>query len=156
MSMRMVMNHVSRSYIVAVIFGGLTMIALALTQWTSAEPGLFALLLSFAAAVSTLKARLPGVWSNITPGSFFVLLGIGRFSLPEAVTVGIVSALAQSLINTKKTPRPEQVAFNVSVLAISAGTASFALQLLMGMEEGYVGLLAGLVLAVQVYLSRAE
>ena len=151
MSMRIVMNNTSKIYIGAVTFAGLAMIATGLTQWTSAEPGLFALLLAATAVVSTLKVRLPGVLGNITPGSFFVLLGIGRFSLPEAITVGVVSALAQSLINTKRAPRAEQVVFNVSTLAISAGAASFASRLFTGLENGMVGLLTGLVVAAQVY-----
>lgn len=147
----MKMNNVCKSYVIGVILAGIVVSAVALAQWRSSEPGLFALLLAVAALVSTLKVRLPGVWSSVTPASFFVLLGVGRFSLSEAVMVGVASAVAQSLINTRKTPRPTQVAFNAATLAISAGAASAASRLFLDVEGGYTGLAAGLVLAVQVH-----
>ncbi|MBM3810001.1 MAG: hypothetical protein FJW20_00020 [Acidimicrobiia bacterium] len=145
------MSRRAIGYIWVVVIAGLAVVTYALLHWTSVDPGLFTILLAAAAVVSTLKVRLPGLLGNITPGSFFLLLAIGRFSLPEAVVLGAVSATVQSLINTKKRPRPEQLAFNISTLALATVAAWIASRPFAWADDRVAGLLVGLLLAAPVY-----
>jgi hypothetical protein len=145
------MSIASKLYISAVALAGAATLVLGLSRWTSADPLLFALLLAAAVIVSGMKVRLPGANCNISAGSLFLLLAIGRLSMPEIAILAASCALVQSVVRTKKTPRLEQVAFNVAMLTLTAVGAWGVSRPLADSLGGVSGMLAGLIMAAQAY-----
>jgi hypothetical protein len=80
--------------------------------------------LALAAATSRMKVKLPGLTGNMSVNLPFLLTAIVNLSAAEAVLITILSTVAQCWPAKDKKFKPEQMAFNVSMMALASGLAS--------------------------------
>jgi hypothetical protein len=116
------MSRIAKAYITLVLFSGAAVLLLAAKSWTSASLAQFLTLLGFAAVSSTLKIRIPGIESTMSPNFVFLLLAMLCGSFSEVVAIAMVAALVQSLWAANRA-RLIQVAFSASALVLSASAA---------------------------------
>jgi len=113
----------AKLYIAVVIASGCAVLMLAAKAWTSGSLRPFAIYLGLTALASTLKIRIPGVESTITPNFIFLLLAIHACEFSKVVAISLVAALIQTLWRSSKRPRLVQVTFSAAVLVVSAAAA---------------------------------
>jgi diguanylate cyclase (GGDEF)-like protein/putative nucleotidyltransferase with HDIG domain len=99
--------------------------AYALMHWRSDDPLRFACYLAVALSASIFKVRLPGIEATMSANFLFILVGIMDLSRPETVLMGSLGGLIQSLWQSKPRPKPIQLVFNFSNIAISIVAADF-------------------------------
>lgn len=109
--------------------------AMALADWRSRDPGLFAVCSMLAIMASLWKVPIPKVEGNVSAGFVFVLIAVGQFGWQETVAVAALGGMAQSLLRKRTAPRAIQALFNMSVLTVSAAaTYGISHSLLPGRE----------------------
>jgi hypothetical protein len=127
------MPRTAKTYITLVLISGAAVLALAASSWSSANLAQFLTLLGFAAVSSTLKMRIPGIESTMSPNFVFLLLAMVCCSFSEVVAIALVAALVQSLWAAKRA-RLIQVAFSAAALILSASAAFQAAHFLLGLS----------------------
>jgi hypothetical protein len=125
------MPRTAKIYISLIVSSGAAVLLIAAGSWTSASLPQFATLLGFAGVSSTLKIRIPGLESTMSPNFIFLLLAMLCCSFSEVAAIALVAALVQSLWAAKR-PRLVQVAFSAAVLVLSATVAFQSAHLLLG------------------------
>ena len=80
--------------------------------------------LGLAAATSRMKVKLPGINGNMSMNLPFLLTAIVSLSATEAVVITCVSTVVQCWPRKEAKFRPEQMAFNVSAMALATCLAS--------------------------------
>src|SRR5208282_5325504 len=116
------MPRAAKVYISLVLCSGGAVLLVAAGSWSSASLPQFVVLLGFAAASSTLKIRIPGIESTLSPNFVFLLLAMLCCSFSEVVAIALVAALVQSLWAAKRA-RLIQMAFSAAALVLSASVA---------------------------------
>jgi hypothetical protein len=124
------MSRAAKWYIALVVASGTGILLLAARWWSSASLAQFAALLCFTLFASTLKVRIPGMTSTISPNFAFLLVGMAFFSFSQVMAVAAGAALVQSFWRPKSRPRMVQVVFSVATLVLSSAFA-FSLAHLM-------------------------
>jgi diguanylate cyclase (GGDEF)-like protein/putative nucleotidyltransferase with HDIG domain len=81
---------------------------------------MFVTYLAVTILASGLKVTLPGVTGTMSVWFLFMLIGFTELSLGETLTLGCAAALVQCFWQAKRSPRPEQVLFNVAAVALAA------------------------------------
>ncbi len=81
-------------------------------------------LLVIAAVTSRLKVKLPGIDGNMSMNLPFLLMAVVNLSAVEAVVVAGVSTVVQTWPKRNGKFKPEQMLFNVSMLALATSIAS--------------------------------
>ena len=81
-------------------------------------------LLALSAVTSRMKIRLPGIDGNMSVNMPFLLLALANLSAAEAVVIATASTLVQTWPRPERKFRPEQMLFNVSMMAFAASVAS--------------------------------
>ncbi|MGB7602322.1 MAG: hypothetical protein WBM24_18605 [Candidatus Sulfotelmatobacter sp.] len=81
-------------------------------------------LLALAAATSRMKVRLPGIEGNMSVNLPFLLLAVVNLSAVEAILIASVSTVVQCWPQQSKKFRPEQMVFNISMMAVAASMAN--------------------------------
>ena len=122
---------------------GALLAAMVLAHWQSDNLIRFACYIALAILASRLKAALPGLTGSISVLFIFVLFAIVELSLPEALLIGCGATLVQCCWKNIYHPRWEQVAFNVSSMAITVAVTSqvyYSHLLQLGHLEGPVKL----------------
>jgi hypothetical protein len=104
---------------------------LAARWWSSASLAQFAALLCFTLFASTLKVRIPGMTSTISPNFAFLLIGMAFFSFSQVIVTAAAAALVQSVWRPKARPQMVQVLFSAAALVISSAFAFTASHLLV-------------------------
>jgi hypothetical protein len=117
------MSRVAKWYIAVVVASGTGILLLAARWWSSASLPQFAALLCFTLLASTLKVRVPGMTSTISPNFAFLLIGIAFFSFSQVIVAAFGAALLQSLWRPKSPPRMVQVLFSAATLVLSSAFA---------------------------------
>jgi len=117
------MPNSAKAFIALVIASGSTILLMALSSWSSENLRQLAIYLGLVALASTLKVRIPGLESTMSPNFVFVLLGMVALPLSQVVVVSLVAALIQSLWASSKRPRPVQVAFSAAALILTSSLA---------------------------------
>jgi hypothetical protein len=120
------MSSVAKWYIAGVIASGTGTLLLAARWWSSANLEQFAALLGITIFASTLKVRIPGMTSTISPNFAFLLVAMAFFSFSQVILAALGAALMQSFWRPKGRPRSVQVLFSAAVLMLSSAFA-FAL-----------------------------
>jgi hypothetical protein len=77
-------------------------------------------LLVIAVVASRMKVRLPKLTGTMSVNLPFLLLAVAELNLAEALLVAVASTLAQCWPQGQGRPKPEQVVFNVCVMAAAA------------------------------------
>lgn len=113
----------AKLYIALVIAAGLAVILLAARYWSSANLKQLVIFLGLAALASTLKIRIPGVESTVTPNFVFLLLAVNVCRFSEIVAIALVSAVIQCVWRSSKRLRLVQVAFSAAALVLSSSAA---------------------------------
>ncbi len=144
------MPQIAKTYISLILCSGAAVLLIAAASWSSASLPPFLTLLGFAAVSSTLKLRIPGIESTLSPNFIFLLLAMLSCSFSELVAIALVAALVQSLWAAKK-PRLAQVAFSAAALVLSAIIAFQSSRFLLGSNASNSPLVFA-VLAGTVYL----
>jgi hypothetical protein len=81
-------------------------------------------LLVLAAVTSRMKMKLPGIDGNMSVNLPFLLLAVVNLSAVEAVLIACVSTVAQCWPQQGKKFKPEQMLFNVSMMAFATSIAN--------------------------------
>jgi hypothetical protein len=81
-------------------------------------------LLALAAATSRMKVRLPGIEGNMSVNLPFLLMAVINLSAAEAILIASLSTVVQCWPQQGKAFRPEQMLFNVSMMAFAASMAN--------------------------------
>src|SRR5580700_7311490 len=116
------MPRTAKIYISLIVSSGAAVLLIAAGSWTSASLLQFVTLLGFAGVSSTLKIRIPGMESTMSPNFVFLLLAMLCCSFSEVAAIALVAALVQSVWRTKRI-RLVQVAFSAAALVLSASVA---------------------------------
>jgi hypothetical protein len=112
-----------RLYSEAVLAIGTTVWIYAGLQHSFGHPALFWACLAMALFAATLKVRLPGVEGTFSLGFVGSLVAVQQLDFTEAVVVGTLVGVMQSLWRPLRCPLAIQVAFNAANVANSTAVA---------------------------------
>jgi diguanylate cyclase (GGDEF)-like protein/putative nucleotidyltransferase with HDIG domain len=104
---------------------GILTVSYALFHWHSDDRLRFGCYLIVALSASVFKVRLPGIEATMSANFLFILVGIMDLSPAETILMGTLGGLLQSLWQSKPRPKPIQLIFNFSNIAISIAAAEF-------------------------------
>jgi hypothetical protein len=143
----------AKLYVTLVLASGLATLLLAAGSW-SAPPNAnlkpFAILLGLTALASTLKIRIPGIESTLTPNFVFLLLAVNVCRFPELVAIALVAAVIQCVWRSAKPPRLVQVAFSAAALVLSIAVA-YQLSHFLLATQAWDSSIARVILAGSIY-----
>ena len=88
------------------------------------HPAYAVAVLTLAAASSRMKIKLPGIDGNMSVNLPFLLMAVVNLSALEAVSIACLSTVAQCWPKAGRKFRPEQMLFNVSMMAFAASMAN--------------------------------
>ncbi len=88
------------------------------------HPGFALAVLALAAVTSRMKVKLPGIDGNMSVNLPFLLMAVVNLSAIEAVLIACVSTLVQCWPKSGSKFRPEQMLFNVSMMAFATSIAN--------------------------------
>ena len=80
--------------------------------------------LALAAATSRMKVKLPGINGNMSMNLPFLLTAVVNLSAAEAVLVACISTAVQCWPRKNAKFNPQQMAFNLSMMAFASSIAS--------------------------------
>jgi hypothetical protein len=146
----MKMPKAAKAYIAVVIAAGGALLLGALALWSSDNYQQFAIYLGLAVLASTLKIRMPGAESTMSPNFVFVLLAMSACTFSQIVVISFAAALVQSLWASAKRPRLIQVAFSAATLILSA-SVGYEVSHVVVNEGGIGSSIACMVLAGSLY-----
>src|SRR5271168_1434947 len=109
--------------------GGMFLAAMASTLYAglashSLHPGYALAVLALAAATSRMRIKLPGIDGNMSLNLPFLLMAIVNLSALEAVFIACLSTVVQCWPRSGSKYRPEQMLFNVSMMAFATSMAN--------------------------------
>jgi len=80
--------------------------------------------LGLAATTARMKVKLPGIDGNMSMNLPFLLLAIAKLSAAEAIAIAGLSTVVQCWPRRTSKWNPEQMTFNISMMAFAASIAS--------------------------------
>ncbi len=142
----------ARLYIALVIASGFAILLLAARSWSPANLKQFAIYLGLAALASTLKIRIPGIESTITPNFVFLVLAMNALRFSEVVVISGVMAVIQCVWRSSRRPRLVQVTFSAAALLLSAA-AAYQLSHFLLVENAWDSGIGTVILAGCIYFA---
>ncbi|MGA2101187.1 MAG: HD domain-containing phosphohydrolase [Candidatus Sulfotelmatobacter sp.] len=121
----------ARIFIAGMALAGSITFALAFSHWQTSDLVKFVCYLIAALLASSLKVGLPGIEGTLSVNFLFTLLGILELSLPETLTLGLASTLAQFYWKPARRVKPVQLVFNLSQVTLSSAIAYGAYKLVV-------------------------
>jgi putative nucleotidyltransferase with HDIG domain len=112
-----------RVFVGSVAAAALGSFAWGFSHWQSTDTLKFVCYMIAALLASPLKVSLPS--GTLSVNFLFTLLGILEMSLPQTLSIGLVSTLGQFYWKPSRSLRPIQLLFNVSQVTVS-GAAAYA------------------------------
>ena len=88
------------------------------------HPSFALAVLVLAAATSRMKIKLPGIDGNMSVNLPFLLMAVVNLSAVEAVFIACVSTVVQCWPKAESKFRPDQILFNVGMMAFATSMAS--------------------------------
>src|SRR5580704_10468066 len=136
----------ARAYWLLVVITGWSCFILSVADWQIRRENALRLGGYAIAAIiaSGMKIRLPGIFGTLSMNYIVIIVALEELNVGAAVSVGIISTLAQCFIHAKTRPKWFQVLFNAAGIPIPVVAAHMALaspQLLRLDHTGYVSLL---------------
>jgi hypothetical protein len=124
-----IMNNTRR---VKMFIGAMILAAAGATAYASSvshtQHLYFALaVLALAAITSRMKVKLPGINGNMSVNLPFLLTAIVNLSSAEAILIACVSTAVQCWPRRNTKFNPQQMSFNISMMAFASGIASLLL-----------------------------
>jgi diguanylate cyclase (GGDEF)-like protein/putative nucleotidyltransferase with HDIG domain len=113
----------AKAFIGLVIAAGMASLLQAAIHQNSKNIAEFICYLGIAILASRLRVTLPGITGTLSVNFLFILVGVAELSYSEALTLGAVSMLAQSLYPAR--PTAIQLTFNVCAGSFSTAMAYF-------------------------------
>jgi diguanylate cyclase (GGDEF)-like protein/putative nucleotidyltransferase with HDIG domain len=113
----------AKAFIGLVIAAGLASLLQAAIHTSSKNIAEFICYLGVSILASRLRVTLPGITGTLSVNFLFILVGVAELSFSEAITLGAVSMLAQSLYPNR--PGAIQLTFNVCAGSLSTAVAYF-------------------------------
>jgi len=112
-----------------IFIGVMALAAIAVTVYASVashtlHPSYALAVLALAAATSRMKIKMPGIDGNMSVNLPFLLMAVVNLSALEAVLIACVSTLVQCWPKSSGTFKPEQMLFNVSMMAFATSAAN--------------------------------
>jgi hypothetical protein len=109
--------------------GGMVLAAMASTLYAglashTLHPAYALAVLALAAATSRMKIKLPGIDGNMSVNLPFLLMAVVNLSALEAVLIACVSTVVQCWPKAGSKSKPEQMLFNVSMMAFATCMAN--------------------------------
>jgi len=143
------MNTTQRTNI---FIGTMTLVAIAATAYAGIQSHTlhvpFALaVLALAAATSRMKVKLPGLNGNMSVNLPFLLTAIVNLSTAEAILITCLSTVAQCWPPKDRKFKPQQMAFNVSMMTLATCLASLMFHAEWLKSQSWTSSTLGLVLA---------
>src|SRR5579864_3987562 len=120
-----------RAFIAAMSLAATLSLFYGFAHWHSSDMVKFGAYLLAALFASSLKVTLPGIEGNLSVNFLFTLLGILELSLPETLSIGLASTLAQFYWRPVRRPKPVQLLFNLSQVTVSSAVAYAAYRLMV-------------------------
>ena len=121
------MNHNTRrieAYIGAMVLAAVVSTGYATWASHAMHPYYALTVLALAAATSRMKVKLPGVDGNMSVNMPFLLLAVVNLSGAEAVVIACASTMVQTWPGRDAKFKPEQMVFNVSMMAFATSVAT--------------------------------
>jgi len=130
----------------------MTLVAIAATAYAGIQSHTlhvpFALaVLALAAATSRMKVKLPGLNGNMSVNLPFLLTAIVNLSTAEAILITCLSTVAQCWPPKDRKFKPQQMAFNVSMMTLATCLASLMFHAEWLKSQSWTSSTLGLVLA---------
>jgi len=104
---------------------GAIALAVAVSAWDSPDLLKFAGFLVLAALSAGIRFDAPGSTSGLSISLLFVLFGIVELTPSETVVLAATVTLVQCFFTQKQRPGVEQIAFNVSTIAVAVSVATW-------------------------------
>lgn len=117
------LSPMSKLFIAMVVMSGAAVLAWAGTLDTPANVSQFVFLFIISVVASRLRLKLPGLTGIMSMNLPFILIAIANTSTLEALGVGCVSTLVQSLPRAGKKFNWVQIVFNVANMALTVDAA---------------------------------
>ena len=121
---------VVRAFIAVMCLAGCACLLVGFGHWHSGDSVRFAAYLIAALLASSLKVIVPGVEGTLSVNFLFTLLGILELGLPQTLTIGLASTLAQFYWRARR-PKLVQLIFNLSQVTVASAAAYGAYQLVV-------------------------
>ncbi|HEU5021969.1 MAG TPA: HD domain-containing phosphohydrolase [Bryobacteraceae bacterium] len=109
----------AKFYIALVLTSGLIGLAQQLLHFAPPDPLLFWPFFAITVLTSGVKVRLPMVTVTLSVNFLFILVGIVKFPLPEALTIAAAGTIVQCVWQAKARPRVIQVAFSTCSICLA-------------------------------------
>jgi hypothetical protein len=116
-------RHIN-AYIGAMVLAAVATTASATLVSHRSHPYYALAVLILAALTSRMKVKLPGINGNMSVNMPFLLLAVVNLSAVEAVAIACASTLVQTWPKREAKFKPEQMLFNVSMMAFATSMAS--------------------------------
>lgn len=113
-----------KTFIGAMMLAGVTAAGYAGFASHTLHPFFALAVLALAAATSRMKAKLPGINGNMSMNLPFLLTAVVNLSAAEAVLVACISTAVQCWPRKNAKFNPQQMAFNLSMMAFASSIAS--------------------------------
>ena len=107
--------------------------------------------LGLAAATSQMKVKLPGINGNMSMNLPFLMLAIAKLSSAEAIAIACLSTVAQCWPRRNAKWNPEQMTFNVGMMAFAASIASLVFHQRWLVGAGWAAVPVGTVLSSAIF-----
>jgi diguanylate cyclase (GGDEF)-like protein/putative nucleotidyltransferase with HDIG domain len=111
----------AKAFVGLVIAAGMASLLQAAIHQSSKNIAEFICYLGIAILASRLRVTLPGITGTLSVNFLFILVGVAELSYSEALTLGAISMLAQSLYPGR--PSAIQLTFNVCAGSVSTALA---------------------------------
>ncbi|HLZ43952.1 MAG TPA: hypothetical protein VKQ11_23510 [Candidatus Sulfotelmatobacter sp.] len=113
-----------KTFIGAMMLAGVTAAGYAGFASHTLHPFFALAVLALAGATSRMKVKLPGINGNMSMNLPFLLTAVVNLSAAEAVVVACISTAVQCWPRKNAKFNPQQVAFNLSMMAFASSMAS--------------------------------
>jgi diguanylate cyclase (GGDEF)-like protein/putative nucleotidyltransferase with HDIG domain len=119
------LTRAGRLYLLLIGALGFSTLFFAVADWESPNLLKYAGYLTIAVLSSGLRITVPGVTGTLSLNFLFVLIGILELTASETVVMGTLLVLIQCFWNQPRRPRPAQILFNVSAMALAVAAADW-------------------------------
>ena len=113
----------ARVYIALTITAGCVAFAMQIMRFASHDPQQFWLYFLVTVLTSGFKVRLPMVFATLSVNFLFILVGVAKFDLPEAIALGAAGTIIQCLWRPRVRPRSVQIAFSTCYIILATMAA---------------------------------
>jgi len=113
------LSSTSKAFITLVVAAGAAVLVDALLHWRPANLAAFVALLTLSVVASRMRVKLPGVTGVMSMNLPFILVAVAEVSTPEALLIGCISTVVQSLPQGGRQFNFIRVLFNFSNMALA-------------------------------------